>query len=196
MNVTSRLRGMHLGKLPYDAKLRAPEEKRRRLQGFAQAAAESFGSSSTAAPWNSHGSEGKREEHQKQKGCRGKGGAEETEVASPPKYPTGASQEKEKNVEPGGACQQVDSAKRGEMGKQAVRKQKNKSSGSASDLNLPVGASSAIIPHGLVLDRVSQLATNSGVGVKADELLKKQKMTQNQDARSAAAAGGSPRRAQ
>lgn len=31
-----------LGKLPYDMKLRAPEEKRKRQQGFAQAAAESF----------------------------------------------------------------------------------------------------------------------------------------------------------
>lgn len=37
------------GKLPYDVKLRAPEEKRRRLQSFAVAAAESFGSGSSSA---------------------------------------------------------------------------------------------------------------------------------------------------
>lgn len=37
------------GKVPYDVQLRAPEEKRRRLQSFAGAAAESFGIGSSSA---------------------------------------------------------------------------------------------------------------------------------------------------
>jgi len=43
------------GKLPYDVPLRAPEERRRRVQSFAGAATESFGSgSSTYRPSNDH----------------------------------------------------------------------------------------------------------------------------------------------
>lgn len=38
------------GKLPYDVQLRAPEEKKRKVQSFAAAAAESFGSGSSSAP--------------------------------------------------------------------------------------------------------------------------------------------------
>lgn len=37
------------GKLPYDVKLHAPDDRKKRLQGFAQAAATSFGSSSSAS---------------------------------------------------------------------------------------------------------------------------------------------------
>jgi hypothetical protein len=37
------------GKLPYDVELRAPEERRRRLQTFAAVAEESFGSGSSSA---------------------------------------------------------------------------------------------------------------------------------------------------
>lgn len=36
------------GKLPYDVQLRAPEERRRRLQSFAGAAADSFGSGASS----------------------------------------------------------------------------------------------------------------------------------------------------
>jgi len=38
-----------MGKLPYNVQLRAPEERRRRVQTFAGAAAESFGSGSSSA---------------------------------------------------------------------------------------------------------------------------------------------------
>jgi len=37
------------GKLPYDVQLRAPEDKHRRVQSFAGAAAESFGRSGTSS---------------------------------------------------------------------------------------------------------------------------------------------------
>jgi hypothetical protein len=37
------------GKLSYDVQLRAPEDKRRRVQSFVGAAAESFGSGTTSA---------------------------------------------------------------------------------------------------------------------------------------------------
>ena len=36
-----------LGKLPYDLRLRAPKERRRKFQSFGQAAEESFGSASS-----------------------------------------------------------------------------------------------------------------------------------------------------
>lgn len=36
-----------MGKLPYDVQLRAPEDRRRRVQSFSEAAAESFGSGSS-----------------------------------------------------------------------------------------------------------------------------------------------------
>jgi hypothetical protein len=52
------------GKLPYDCQLRAPEEKRRRLQSFAGAAAETFGSgsSSNSKPPRSHSVVGDRDQ--------------------------------------------------------------------------------------------------------------------------------------
>lgn len=38
------------GKLPYDIMLRAPEDRRKKMQSFSEAAAESFGSRSTSGP--------------------------------------------------------------------------------------------------------------------------------------------------
>lgn len=39
-----------LGKLPYDVKLRASEDRRKRFQSFQQAAADSYGSGSSSQP--------------------------------------------------------------------------------------------------------------------------------------------------
>lgn len=84
--------------------------------------------------------------------------------------------------------------------RQLARKRKSKQSGPAvqtPDLNEPV-YSNAIIPIGLVNSRVNQLDTcseNSGGSV--EENLKKQgRGSLSNNARSAAAASGSPRRAQ
>lgn len=67
-----------------------------------------------------------------------------------------------------------------------------------SDLNLPVTETVDLVPVGLVSSRVTQLAGGQPGHVgDAEELLKKQKMSNNQnDARSTTAASGSPRRAQ
>lgn len=67
------------------------------------------------------------------------------------------------------------------------------------DLNIPVDEVNALVPVGLVTERVHQLGRNSKkVDASASEASpKKQKMTNIQiNAGSAAAARGSPRRAQ
>lgn len=49
------------GRLPYDVQLRAPEERKKRVKGFAEAAAESFGSGSSSGsrpPRTFHGRSG------------------------------------------------------------------------------------------------------------------------------------------
>lgn len=64
------------------------------------------------------------------------------------------------------------------------------------DLNIPLAGSSAIVPAGLVNSRVSQLdASGDNSGGSMIETLKKQKRGTTQNARSAATACGSPRRA-
>lgn len=85
---------------------------------------------------------------------------------------------------------------------QVPRKRKAKGVGEASDvpdLNFPVGGTLALVPSGLVKDRVSKMSGDPGGGSKvAAELLKKQRLSHpsHNTARSAAAALGSPRRAQ
>jgi hypothetical protein len=84
-----------------------------------------------------------------------------------------------------------------------LRKRKAKGSGGSSsltpDLNLPVIDTSALVPAGLVSERVIQLGKTGGeVGANVSEVSpKKQKRSKSQThALSAATAGGSPRRAQ
>ena len=84
-----------------------------------------------------------------------------------------------------------------------LRKRKAKGSGPNSsltpDLNLLAVDTSALVPMGLVSDRVNQLdKTDAKVGMNASvDLTKKQKRSKSQtNARSAAAASSSPRRAQ
>jgi hypothetical protein len=67
------------------------------------------------------------------------------------------------------------------------------------DLNLPAVDTSALLPMGLVSDRVNQLdKTDAEVGMNASvDLAKKQKRSKSQtNARCAAAASSSPRQAQ
>lgn len=86
-------------------------------------------------------------------------------------------------------------------GKKKARKRKSKRSDSSltPDLNLPVSETSALVPMGLVVARVQQMDKHiggSGLPVP-EELPKKQKRSsQQEDAGSAVAAVGSPRRAQ
>lgn len=82
-----------------------------------------------------------------------------------------------------------------------AKKRKPKDSGSSTsrtpDLNQPSTNNLALVPAGLVLNRVHQLGTGEYDGTKSDEMLKKQKRGENtQSARSTAAVGDSLRRAQ
>lgn len=153
------------GRLPYDVQLRAPEEKKRRVQGFAEAATESYGSGSSS------GSRPPRAFHERSDRDRsrtGDGGSchsssepreeEETpEVQSPLKVQPTKSRA---GASDGGAnrCLDMDIAD-GE--RHAARKRKSKASVLTPDLNIPAAVSSAIVPAGLVNSRVHQLGGGS-----------------------------------
>jgi hypothetical protein len=84
-----------------------------------------------------------------------------------------------------------------------VKKRKSKRAGTTSmtpDLNLPCDVGTMSVPVGLVNSRVNQFAgaqTSTDGDDRVEEMLKKQKRATNpNDAISAAAAEGSPRRAQ
>lgn len=87
------------------------------------------------------------------------------------------------------------------MLQQTQRKRKSKGAGPATqtpDLNIPLTGSNAIVPIGLVKSRVSQLdgGSESSGGSMIETLTKQKRSDTNQNARSAAAADGSSRRAQ
>lgn len=131
----------------------------------------------------------------------GKGADDEDEVLSPMK--TNAAGTGERNSGEEGflnTSRQLFQAKKGDgVPKTRKRKPKGVAAASTPDLNLPAVDTSALIPLGLVSSRVQDLA-KFGDGseiTKIDDLPKKQKhSSKSQNAGSAAAAGGSPRRAQ
>jgi hypothetical protein len=182
------------GKLPYDVPLRASEERRRRVQSFAGAVAESFGSgSSTYRPskdqCRSSDDRSSLGDESRFSTSEPKEKLDEREVQSPLKM---------RNA--GGTAGKGQSVLE-ETNTKLPRKRKSKGTGQnlqTLDLNALAEASNAIVPVGLVNSRVSQQdggSENSGVSMV--EKLKKQKIgTTSQNARSAAAASGSPRRAQ
>lgn len=185
------------GKFPYDVQLRAPEERRRKAQAFADAAAESFGSGSSSGsrpPRTNHSKSGAQRSFERGS-CHTSSeprDEEYPEVQSPLKAPAsdpkdGASDGTNRRLN----MDIVDDVR------QTARKRKSKASMQTPDLNIPVGAN-AIIPVGLVNSRVNQLRGNSDCsGGSVEEAAKKQRRgSLSQNANSAAAAGGSPRRAQ
>ncbi|XP_021321277.1 uncharacterized protein LOC8064944 [Sorghum bicolor] len=183
------------GKLPFDVQLRAPEEKRRKVQSFAEAAAasQSSGSSMGSRPPRGKGKSQMdgRSDHSSSETNHV---ADDTEVQSPLKEPP-KSNSKEKGVLPG-VNRKLDL-----MEIQQVRKRKSKptqASLQTPDLNVPVNNTSAIVPVGLVISRVSQLdGDTESSGGSLEETVKKQKRGGSSNiARSAMAAGSSPRRAQ
>jgi hypothetical protein len=176
------------GKLPYDITLRV-DDRRRKPQGFAEAAAESLGSVSSSSSKHTRGSSKQQEEEMPKETY---GTDRDDEVTSPLKEKTPVV-DKNKNTAPPVASRPLFQSK-------PARKRKTKTvPGSATpDLNLPVQDPLALVPAGTVSARISQL---DGVQEEdregKEELLKKQKMCSTTfDARSAAAADGSPRRAQ
>ncbi|CAN6272978.1 unnamed protein product [Urochloa humidicola] len=201
------------GKLPYDCDipLRAPDDRRKKVQSFAEAAAETFGGGSSSgarsARTTSGRSDGRRtgggDEEERQSGVgAGDRGKEDGEITSPlkrraPDEPRG------KETATSDAGRQLFQAGQSD-GRKLIKKRKSKRSGPTSshtpDLNLPLTDVTAVVPAGLVSSRVSQLAGSQknleGEDV-SEELIKKQRRSTNTiEARSAAAADGSPRREQ
>ncbi|CAN6235065.1 unnamed protein product [Urochloa humidicola] len=176
-----------IGKLPYDIKLRAPDEKKKRPLSFGQAAAESFGSSSggerPTAPRQSQGSG-------KSASAAATAVDDEAEVVSPVK-PKGSSHAKGST-----AAKELFVEKEAKADNSQARKRKPRMSGGTTpDLNIRA-TDGALIPAGLVHERLNQLGKTSGRVGDGEEVPKKQKTANSKNARSAAAAGGSPRRAQ
>ncbi|CAN6286224.1 unnamed protein product [Urochloa humidicola] len=199
------------GKLPYerDPPLRAPEDRRRKLQGFVEAAAESYGSGSSSSARPSRSMSGRsgerrdvdgREEEQRSTDATGSKCAEEEEITSPLKSNAPTSQPKE--VVASDVGRRLFQVEKGD-GRKVARKRKPRRTEPTSiqtpDLNLPLEDAAPLVPAGLVSSRVSQLggARGGASGEEgSEELLKKQKRaTQTTDVGSAAAARSSPRRA-
>lgn len=189
------------GKLPYDTQLRAPEERRRRLQSFAGAAAESFGSgSSSSKPSKAQFSKSGGGRSSKENDGIGRtadlfGETDDQEVQSPPKEQENGQNGKEKkgSTVSGNLDMQV---KETEVPTPRKRKSKVTNPAQNPDLNIPA-TSNAIVPAGLVNSRVNQLdASADSDGGSMTETLKKQKRGTTQTARSAATVEDSPRRAQ
>jgi hypothetical protein len=190
------------GKVPYDVQLRAPEEKRRRFQGFAEAAAESFGSGSSSGYRPSRTSRGSgREWSQWDEGGSRQSSSESRdvkdplEVQSPLKAPE--PEQRDKSTGDGKTSRRLDMDVEIDA-RQLARKRKSKGAVQTPDLNIPASGSNAIIPIGLVNSRVYQLDGDSqSSGGSLQETIKKQRRGSNAlNARSATAANRSSRRAQ
>jgi len=188
------------GKLPYDVQLRAPEEKRRRLQSFVGATAETFGSGSSSGFYhtrqsNQSGDQSSRTGSRYSDSVMGE--SEEQEVQSPLKEDR-VDVARRNNEGGQGASRKLDMIDE-EGRRPGPRKRKSKGATLAThtpDLNIPVDGSSALVPAGLVSSRVNQMDPGAESGGSMIETLKKQKRGANNNARSAAAAESSPRRAQ
>lgn len=187
------------GKLPYDVQLRAPEDRRRRVQSFAGAAAESFGSGSSSAskpprPQSRSNGGGSRSGSRYSDSVMGD--SEEFEVQSPLKQDhahdchaaTDGALKATRKLDLGGVVEEH---------RQQPRKRKSKVGSRVAqtpDLNIPAGESNALVPVGLVTSRVNQLdASSESGGESMIETLKKQKCVSTQNEISAAAAKGGPR---
>ena len=204
------------GKLPYDVQLRAPELRRRRLQSFARAAADSFGSGSSSASRPPRGQQGRQrgsrssmgEDDSRFSSSDHVGDSEELEVQSPLKKQagskhTGASTD-ERSSKGTGVGKKLFQQEEGELNP-GQRKRKSKVSDPVSltpDLNILLMGSSAIVPVGIVNSRINKLDGGTDGGADSSdgsmiETLKRQKRgTTKQNAKSAGAATSSSRRAQ
>jgi len=182
------------GKLPYDVKLRAPEVKKKKLQSFAEAAAEQFGGGSSAGPKQPRGSvpkEGDKKEP-------GSDNADNEEEVQPPLKPShvqtdglGTSAARHRSKE-----KEEDKSARKRKAKGYDPNPTGKPSGGAAG-----SASADVVPVGLVSARVQELGQGGSTevtGVIASEVSPKKQKRGNTTttARSAAAASSSPRRAQ
>jgi hypothetical protein len=189
------------GKLPYDGNLRVFEPRRRKMQSFSEAAAESFGRESS--------SHSKREQARGDSGGSGSSDAHNDKVTQEENREVPGPQFDDSRVGKGQASNPLNARhvmfKKSSEGTRGLpRKRKSKMSEPGSDNSpghsqLPMN-NMAIVPAGSVSIRVNQLFDDEGDGdppAVPDELSKKQKKEYSQPkARSVAAAMGSPRRAQ
>uniref|UniRef100_A0A0D9XIS7 Uncharacterized protein n=1 Tax=Leersia perrieri TaxID=77586 RepID=A0A0D9XIS7_9ORYZ len=190
------------GRLPYDLQLRVYEERRKKVQSFADAAAESLGSGGSSS--SSHGKRsGGRPDNVKQgsKAQAAAGAPFDDEVTSPLKE-KGGEQGRGEFGEPHTVSRKLFQQK-DKMIMISDRKRKAKVAGAQSVANtggdLNASYPLAMVPIGRVNALVSQLdVVSEGREAHSDELNKKQKTTTSVDldARSAAAAKVQPCRAQ
>jgi hypothetical protein len=181
-----------LGKLPYDCKLRAPEEKKKKPLSFGAAASAFFGGArgGDRRPSSSRRStkrHGKTECHPTDTNRRNNH-ADGEEVISPTKV----QMEEAKDMGENARVRNLQEHERLVM--VSPRKRKATSKGSQPDLNKPVTEEHAV-PVGLVFDIIAQLGNTSNRAGERKEVPKKQRVSATTNARSAAAAGSSPRRA-
>ncbi|CAN6169074.1 unnamed protein product [Urochloa humidicola] len=176
-----------VGELPYELKLRAPEERKKKPMSFSQAAAESFGSSSAgerrSGSWRKASSNKSPDLNTNER-------ANDEEVVSPEK-PKESSRPSD-SAAPNKLF--TDEALTGENSGARKRKPRRSNIGTL-DPNLPV-LESAMVPTGIVHKRVTQLGNTSSRAGDDTEVSKKQKTAYTRKARSAAAAEDSPRREQ
>ncbi|CAO2195035.1 unnamed protein product [Urochloa humidicola] len=200
------------GKLPYEREipLRAPDDRKKKLQSFVDAAAESYGSGTSSGARSTRGLSGRpdgRRAGSREDGARrsattadARGNEDGEEVTSPLKNLV-REEPKGKEKATGNAGRQLFQIEK-EDGRKTVKKRKQKrdstSSSQTPDLNVPIVDSSVLVPAGLVSSRMNQLVgSRESADGATDELNKKQKTSNTTpNARSAAAASGSPRRAQ
>ncbi|CAN6251731.1 unnamed protein product [Urochloa humidicola] len=185
------------GKLPYETHLRAPDDRRKKIQRFAQAAAESYGPISFSSNHAGDPS-GKTEDRRSSSASPGKG-KEYREVSSPLKRKEPADSGEKSDC--GAAGKELFQASAVES-RPPPRKRKPRSSGAkpmgSTEPKLPVVGVSGLVPMGLVHVRVTQLDGGKEVCEEAqEELIKKQKvLAPSGVSGSAAAADGSPCRDQ
>lgn len=188
------------GKLPYQTEvpLRAPDDRRRKMQSFAAVAAETYHTGpSRTKPRSTPGTQAERQnashgtnlEPERSTGdTTRQSKADGTQV--PPPNRTTTMRTVYRVVE----CTNAGSM---ELDNTLARKRKSERQGDKSlDLNLPAHDNNQMVQLGTVSDRITQLGQVSAQTVSDPEALKKQKLSTTKIARSAAAADGSSRRAQ
>jgi hypothetical protein len=183
------------GKLPYDLTLRV-DDRKRKPQSFADAAAESLGSAASSGSKQSRESSMPQRADWKEVPAETMTKEREEEVTSPMNETSGRGKTGG-SVQAGVNRPLFQTKKPNDL--KLARKQKSKTGAASAtpDLNLPISDLLVLVPAGTVSARVNLLAgLQEGVEGAKEELLKKQKMCPtNIDARSTAAAS-SPRRAQ
>lgn len=172
------------GKLPYDIKLRAPEEKRRRIQSFAQAAALSQGSGSSSRASNSKPS-GKKGSGHSRRETQGGDPVDDEEVVSPLKKDDGRLAENSAAAKPPPEIAKQLFRSERQPEEQQARKRKSKGAEGSDQSQTPDLNLSAVNPLAMVVVPKGKPGSSLVQGVEhegSDEASKKQRMTTPLDA--------------